>query len=95
MGTRRENIRTRQTARTDDDAGFTDTGVELRHIYGWTSKKPHAAKRSKPRPKAAAKAASAPKRRAEREARRAEVRENPAGLPMVKSSKRSNPKRYR
>jgi hypothetical protein len=64
-------------------------------MYGWTSKKPHAAKRSKPRPKAAEKKASAPKRKALREDRRADVNESNRYVAPKATSKRSSPKRYR
>ena len=70
---RRDVIKDRQAARVRNSG--TDTDSEIRYIYGFKSDKPHAAKRSKPRPNASSKPAKKPGIRR----RSAEVRDDPAG----------------
>jgi len=73
MGTRRDTVKYRQEARVRNSG--TDTDSEVRYIYGFKSDKPHAAKRSKPRPKAASK----PPKKAGIRKRSEIVRKDPLG----------------
>ena len=78
-GRRRENIRIRQKARTSAPGNATDTNSELRYVYGWTSNKPHAPKRSKP-PESRPKSRQKGMKKMERDRRREDVMGDPLGL---------------
>jgi hypothetical protein len=87
--TRRENIKHRQESRRRNSGSDTDS--ELKYIYGWTSTKPHAAKRSKPQKKAGTKGM----KKMERDRRREDVDRDPLGV-KPRSGKPNNPvRRYR